>query len=248
MTPHRIMIFADALFDTVAGTVSKMNRDLIIPMTQNGYHSRTHNYLSDFVPSLDMRMFKQEYGMRDSVTLRSSLATMALVDIAKLAAQNTGLPDDHPEKRKLSVTVNMWPFRNSEDGELYEVIRQGLRTQWKMLPVHMTYIHPAKVSPQFIAGRFEHVILYNFNDWYGLHQTSLPSCPIPDVAVTLPLIMLDDQRHEKVNGIERAMQTAYAQHLNLEVLPLEAMSFINPDVIKKWGEVNKDDNNDNKTE
>lgn len=234
MIKYNIMVFADALFDTIAGTLALMGEGDVDTLINNGYHKRTHNYMADFIPGLSMEAFRANYGARGHSTLLNSMGTMVIFDLAAVTRNNISLPSDHPEKRDITIYVNMWPFMNSEDGALYKEISKGLIVNWPGATIKMTYIHPKQVGPVYMAGRLDHLIIYNFNDWFGCHQYDIPKTHIPDVTVTFPTIIQDIHRHKKEKGVENALVTAFSEYLNLEPLPMEAMSFISPMKMDEW--------------
>lgn len=228
----RILISIDCIFDTLYGAVKSVNPDWIENLSENGYHTRNHNYLTDIDPAIDMVKVREVYADRDLLVLRNSMMTQLPVWLAANIRRFDGSDEQHPEYMEMSISINTWPYKLpvlwKSEMKKYLTGILGLKNEDKLTfcSVALKDLHPL-----YIQGRYEAFMLPSLDEWVNIHVHNLAKHPIQDVTCTIPLILYDDKRKEGSNQlaeISEALRKSFSVALHLDIVELGLMSFIKP--------------------
>lgn len=229
---QKILVQADALFDTFAGTLYRMNPEYLPEAIKNGYHDKNHAYVSDYVKNIDRAEFERLYKARDVETLEASYGTEVVANISGEIAGVIALEHDHPIKKKFEITVNMWPYKDctySDGKTLYSTIRSALATHWGGLMPKFVFMSPREVTPFILAKNYNHYILYDFSEWGYIHHANFHLARMNALTLTFPLILIDRERHRPIESIHGAMRMQFGEFFVTDTYPLKAFRFIKGD-------------------
>lgn len=226
MEKTRVLLFLDSLVDVMMGCVESVNPEWCKPLAVNGYHYRLSNTLSYVHPDVDDIAIKKAWDNRNVETLKLGLATEVLTYLCACVKDNRSVDAESPEYWAMELTLNTWPYKLSENAAnifanlIAEVV--GGKTTVKVIHANIDMI-----GPHFIKPRFDHVILYDINEWTKHHINALPNCKMPDVIFTVPVILLDGEnpKGKDPKEIVRYLKLVFANHLTIDPVPLKVMSY-----------------------
>lgn len=225
MYSSRILIFLDALIDTRIGCVRAVNEEWVDDLVKNGYHKRMTNKLSLINPNIDDAAILARWNTRDVEVLKLGFSTEILPYIFSVIRQNKTLEQDHPDFTNTSITLNIWPYKLTkvQIDTFTEVIKGALCIE----DVKCVNINIDMLSPMAIKQKYDHVILYDMNEWIGHHKDRIPKIRMPDVIITNPLCVLDSQNPDNLNPKEMitVLNQMFANYFIIDVVPLEMMSY-----------------------
>lgn len=235
MEECKVLVSMDCIFDTVLGTVLRMDDGLVDNLLSNGYWSRNHNELSLLNPDINQTQFNELYNTRDIHTLRHSLRTEYL-NVLQTYSNIAQSPDrDNPDNVEYTFTINTFPYvlTSEELTELFTVLKEILGTK------RVNHIHasPEDLTLEYLNGTYNRCVFYNFYEWDLLHRAEIVATTkhLP-IIIYFPFIF-------RPEGIEKGDYTlssmmlkfAFSPAMTLDILPLSLMSVMMPkdDVVEE---------------
>lgn len=209
------------------GAVISCNIDWAPPLVKNGYLDRLHNTLSLINPDIDDLAIQERYKNRDINLLKLTKRTNLVSLIANyISHSKTGDPD-HPQSLDYKIVVNTYPyvFENNELRELFLCLKEI----WQIDSVTRVHLPVSEISPEYIKDRFDRFILYDFDEWLGIHRLKLNECKIPLITCVVPLCFrkgmeLQTDDHDAAKWITNA----FSHVLDVEFIRLADVSFTIP--------------------
>jgi hypothetical protein len=121
------------------------------------------------------------------------------------------------------------------DDKLKEMI-SGAVNEWVSVDTIVTVVDmaPSEITPMFLDRHYSAMILYNFDEWLGLHHEQLIQSPIPTVTIIAPALYLDKKPTEidlKVDGTDvvsafAALEMALIEYMSLTIMDAKYFSLI----------------------
>ena len=225
---YKILISLDCIFDVKLATAMDLNPDSIIPLIQNNYLDRNHNYLSILNKNLDEELLQDRWNNRDINLLKLAKRTSIVNLICSHIADRNTLTVDHPEYLDFKITINTFPyiFSKSDLKELFIVFKELFGID------NITRIHLPidNISSEYLKGRYDRFIIYDFNEWALLHANNLKKHPIPNITCTAPVSLMKEHINKTEKDIDNVikytkMYFATEKYLDIDLLRLKDFSF-----------------------
>ena len=205
MKDYNVLIELDCLLDTRLGTIYQMDKDLILPLLNKGYHNRLHNKLDLLNPDIDHKVFLENYAKRDINTLMVSRKTYLVRLLADYNKKDFAANYGNSDSLKRYYTINYHPYiLTPKQINLYkEILEEVLETD---TPVTMVSIPTEKLTIPYLTTNFHRLILFNPLDWmtfFESNKNGWRAIPSPAFEVTGSLIVRDFKAHEKTMEITK---------------------------------------------
>lgn len=174
----------DCLQDTRLATVARINPSAAAAVLHEGYHTRK----TDVFAHVDMELYKKLYAERDVETLKRSAPTecfMLIRELVKLLVEQNETLNSPYRDRKLSIVVNVYPYRLSP--EELEAIGTTLASRLGgVIPVELVSLSPAELTPAYVRNNFAMLVMYEYDEWLSLHYSADPAtCDLKEFLKTL---------------------------------------------------------------
>lgn len=239
---YRVLVELDCLVDTVLGTVASLNPSWVQPLLKAGYTDRVHNQLKRLHPSVDTAMFEKAYAERDVNVLMHSRMTMIPLHIREIYATNYSLPDGHPEKYDLTLTVNYYPYKlnKAEIAEYQDVLRTIIPHLDSVKFISIDY---DALTPYYVQSNFEHIYVYHLTDWMIRHTAALDGRLMEGVTVTSPIVVIEQilPTEQEIEDMKVEIAKVFIPLFEMELIDLSIMSYCDPDRMLSNARVGKKD-------
>ena len=225
---YKILINLDCIFDVKLATAMDINPDSIIPLIKNGYLERNHNYLSVLNNALDEELLQDKWDKRDIELLKLAKRTSMVSLICEHISDRNTLTIDHPEYLDFKLTINTYPYNFSKEDlkELFICFKElfGIEN------INRVHLPIDKLSSEYLKGRYDRFIIYDFNEWILLHGNRLKECPIPNITCSAPISLMKEHINKSGKDIDNAikytkMYFATEKFLDIDLLKLKDFSF-----------------------
>lgn len=226
MTPSNVLLSIDCLFDTVLGAVREANDDWVPVLIKNGYNERYTNKLSLINPDIKDDLVDAAFQKRSVSTLKLTYTTPVLSLLARQVEEQSVLSEDHPDKRDIVITINTAPFDDLQDFEIAEIARMvGVITQLPSNKVKTVNIPMRSLTPAVIKASYTQFIIHDLHEWTGYHLSALQTTSLLGITCVAPYAIHPTMNlNEYQEGVEKALETSYSSHLDVEIVPLSVMS------------------------
>lgn len=168
-----ICVWLDVLLDTRMGTLDRVDPEAAVRVLKSGtYHER----LSDRFEGVDMDRYRELYAQRDRETLQRSAPTEGFVLVQQLVKllRDQAVEMNSPYRGNPKVVVNTYPYQLSSE-ELDELGKSIAVRLGGLVPVELTRISDAELSPAFVKANFIMLVMYEYDPWMSLHYNVDPS-------------------------------------------------------------------------
>lgn len=224
----KVLVHLDCIFDTVLGTVIRMDNSLVDGLLSNGYWKRNHNQVSLLNDNIDQNEFDSLYASRDVITLRNSLRTEYLNVLQKYVTMSLSPDTDNPENVEYHITFNTYPYDLPQEEllELFVVLKEILGTK-KVTRIHAD---PKALTLEYLSTNYQKCVFYNFFEWDGLHRAEIVATQkLLPLTIYFPCIF----RPEYINKVDFASaisltKFAFSSVVTLDIIPLNLMSVMIP--------------------
>jgi hypothetical protein len=228
-----ILISLDALLDTRLATLFRMNPKQAETILFNGYRNRESDQWSAFSSEIDQAAYQEAYKKRDIDTLKAARPTSIAPVINQITNTLGKAAIQAPMIERIKVDVNVYPYRM--DDALKEMIA-GAVNEWVSVDTIVSVVDmpPSDITPMYLDRHYAAMILYDFDEWLGLHHEQLMECPIPTVTVIAPALYLDKKPTEmdlRVDGTDMvsafaALEMALLEYMSLTIMDAKYFSLI----------------------
>lgn len=228
-------IHLDAVLDTRAGVIRRMDPEKHAEIIRNGYHQRK----SDFFPGIDREAFLALYKAKESDTLVESTVTNIfyflypqIVDIMK-ETSTLELPDH----MKPQLDVNIWPYDLTDDekADLRAIVALYTR---RVIGVNIINESIQAMTPGRCWDKYMMMITYDFEEWLNTHSNELIKEPKPWLVMVAPMSYLNrdpDKDPETIDSLKQGINSlallgaALAPRLGLKFVNVDLFSIAYPD-------------------
>lgn len=235
-----ILVDADALFDTVAGTLNRLGPGVLATAIQNGYFERR----MDKFEGVNPEEFKKLYDSRDAQTLALSMTTNITSHIQDIITQNNILEATSPWKGETTVYVNVFHYdsRQPMPDRVKDLIKRGLLSILEgKYRVEVVSKSMEELTLLHVERDFGYVFFYNPGQWYDHIAPELESFGCPQLNIRLPMIMHVEEELPSDSTFEAEasrLELLYEPFFNLEFLPIEFFSMaFNPLTVARQPEL-----------
>lgn len=228
-----ILISLDALLDTRLATLFRLSPAQAEAILFNGYRTRESDQWSVLSSEIDQAAYQEAYQRRDIDTLKAARPTSIAPVINQITNTLGKAAIQAPIIERIRVDVNVYPYQM--DDALKEMIA-GAVNEWVSVDTIVTVVDmpPTEITPMFLDRHYAAMILYDFDEWLGLHHEQLMHSPIPTVTVIAPALYLDKKPTEmdlRVDGTDMvsafaALEMALLEYLSLTIMDAKYFSLI----------------------
>lgn len=230
MATRKIMIEADALFDTRLGTLDIINPAAASRVVQNeDYWRRDHEDWTMLTGGLvTTEQFKEAYAKRDDKTLASSMATSIYLVLVKVLNDYQANVVDGMVDDDIQLVINQHPYKFELDEieELTAILRMYLGTD---LTVTFCDIPLAELTPKELTDRYAAAFIYNFFDWIKIHQMALLTQRSPDFNMVSPKLFETNPARltpEGKQGQYTAFRLRWLEHMDFDTVDARFFSMV----------------------
>ena len=230
MNTRKIMVEADALFDTRLGTLDRINPEAASHVVRSeDYWRRDHEDWPTLTGGrVTNEQFQEAYAKRDDQTLAASMATSLYLVLIKVlndyqANVVDGMVDDDVQ---LVINQHPYKFELEEIEELTAILRMYLGTD---LTVTFCDIPLAELTPKELTDRYAAAFIYNFNEWIKLHQVELMKQRSPDFNLVSPKLFETNPARlspEGKQGQYTAFRLRWLEHMDFDAVDARFFSMV----------------------
>lgn len=186
-TDKTIYVDLDALLDTRLGTLIQIDENEAISILNNGYHERISDDWSKLGSSINQDEYDRRYRNRDIETLKASRCTNAIPMIIELTKSLSESAIYTPFVTSVGIEVNLYPYKltGEEIKTMESVVRHYLSVETKVTTVRFS---PEQLTPEIINIRYDGLIMYDFNAWFGAQVEKLKDKQLPTVTIMAPAL------------------------------------------------------------
>lgn len=181
-----IYVELDCLLDTRLAVLEGLDKDKVIDIIDEGYHTRRQ----DWWEGIDMAEYRRRYNERNLYTLSQSTVTGCVALIQKVAFELASDLPESPVHNKIEVHINTYPYKLSDDE--YLGIEAAL-AQWISAPVSYQFIYlaPEQLSVGLVNTKYAVLIMYDYSSWLEMHLKEFQNCFLHDVTLFAPKVNLN---------------------------------------------------------
>jgi hypothetical protein len=236
---YRLLLDIHCLFDITLGCVADLYPNEIQRIIENGYHYRTHNFLSTFSSNINDDKVNERYKHRDVALLKKSRRSCFLDILALDIKATKGLDKDHPGYVDYDLTINTWPFKlsNGEIRELFILLSEIL----SITGIKRIHLSPEVLTVSYLKNKYDKIVIYDFNAWLECHYSvtvrkdCLEKIPLDNTIFAFPLICrtLDNLiKDDELEAAKDEIKQSFIGRTNVEVMDLDDFSIqLRPDIL-----------------
>lgn len=231
---HHILLQMDTILDTFLACVEKANPEWkSILLSNKKYTKRISNNLSFYHPEINYKQVQEVWEKRDKEILQMSNVSSLLCRFYMNRCTTYLADEDAPGYTDVAVTLNIYPYEL--DNEEIQVFREMLAGYFYTTNISVISRSVRKMTPNWIRSQFQQVVIYDFNEWAGIHIERLRECSLEKVLFTFPVMLLPDITPvgKSVQEIVHALRLSFLGVLQTDIIPLEDMSIFSAEELKK---------------
>lgn len=209
MDCQKILIAADAWWDTRLALVGELDSKYAVKLLANNWPSRVTDDYKKGSSKFTEEQFNARYAKRNFTLLQGSIRTRILeyvIDIIIDEAREQVVPHSH---QKYALHLNIWPYAlDKEDCELIEGAISELAPfidEVKCVNVSMKNLTPLYIK----ANKYIMNIMYDLEEWLQLHMQSLAEIKMPTQYLICPDILLVEDWKSQLTKDELAELKEY---------------------------------------
>lgn len=228
-------IHIDAIFDTRAGVVHRIDPEKHADIIRGGYHNRK----GDFFEGIDPIQYNELYKLHEVETLMESTITNIfqflypqVVELMKeIIAQEV------PHHEKPTLDVNVWPYDLTDDEKAQ--LRTLVYLQMKgVIGVNVFSRDIADLTPGHCSEHYHMVIVYDYHDYLNAHSNALIKEPKPYLMLIAPMVYFNrnpETDEETIEHLKRGinslalLEASIASRICLKFINVDIFSILYPD-------------------
>jgi len=180
-----ILVELDALLDTRAATLFRLNPEHLGEALGKNYYTRT----VDKFPNVDQNEFNDLYQKRNKETLKQSLITdigRLLDEFCKNILDNTIKTPFHYSPK---VILNIYPYE-LEESEINVLIAGVVSITNRLTEVEVVNLSYEQLTPAYVKSKLSVLVLYDYWRWLEIHSVNgaFKKVACPEVALIGPRI------------------------------------------------------------
>lgn len=184
-----ILVELDALLDTRAATLFRLNPDYLGEALSKDYYTRT----VDKFPNVDNDKYNDLYQKRNKETLRQSLITdigRLLDEFCKNILDNTIKTPFHYSPK---VILNVYPYE-LEESEINVLIAGIVSITNRLTEVEVVNLSYEQLTPTYVKSKLSALVLYDYWRWLDIHSVNggFKKVSCPEVALIGPRISFNE--------------------------------------------------------
>lgn len=228
-------VHIDAILDTRAGTVRRLNPEAHAVMIKNGYHQRK----GDFFEGVKPEDYRALYDAHEVETLIQSTMTNVfqflypqIIDSMKELVAAEVQVGQRPV-----LDVNVWPYALQEDemAMLSTLIYQQMRG---IVGVNIFSKDIKELTPGHCAENYNMMIMYDYDKYLNAHSSELIKSPKPFLIIIAPMVFFNknpDTDEETIDMLKQGinslalLEATIAPRICLKFVNVEIFSIVYPD-------------------
>jgi hypothetical protein len=216
-----MLVELDTIYDTRAGTLARMGKDVYVKAIAQGYFGRT----SDHFPDVNSAEFQKLYRERDCVTLSRSMTTQIISLIKDFVARVNVTSLSAPVKKVPRIDINIYPYEIPEPiidnivKALKAVINDRVEVGW-------VRYSPEDLHYDLLKHTYDHAIMYSIGplieaqaqDWEKRNRG------IPDLTIFTPVLCHAPNKEdvpEDITAMASEVERSLAPVLNVMQIPVQ---------------------------
>lgn len=238
----RLMVMADALFDTRLGALAMIDPAHAKSMINNmvKYRTRVSDEWHLIDPNIPTKLYEQVYKNRDLNVLKNSIMSRMFCELMQIieGIEERGAMGD-PRCKNISLHINFYPYKLSDEQLDYFLgmiaLHIGLTTTIKAVYIPLKEMRTSR----FRLEGYTHVIMYDLQEWmqaaYGDSKSpdAMGQTPEIQVIACAKVNQIQEVLTEMQNPIEglpesylEIFQRMMAIYFNLKWLTAETFSIV----------------------
>lgn len=230
---RRLYVELDGLLDTRLATLILLDETQALAALDAGYRERVSDEWARLGLGLPQDQYEKRYRQRDVNTLKAARPTGAIPMINRMVHAFGEMATKTPFTEKVTLDVNFWPYSVSEDVrvEILSAVKLMIGTEVEVDSVHLA---PEQLNPELIDRSWDGVVMYDFNQWLGLHEGALRKHPIVSIPFMVPMLYANRVPAEGETEIEElgevspfaALEMVLSEYVMLHVMDVKYFSFV----------------------
>lgn len=216
-----MLVEIDAIYDTRAGTLARINKDLYLSTLARGYFTRTSDHFED----IDSEVFHKLYRERDAVTLSLSMTTQIVLLIKDFVARVNVTSLTAPIKKVPRIDINIHPYKIPD--KTADLIAKALKSVINdRVEVGWVNYAPKDLHYDLLKHTYDHAIMYNVgtlieaqaSDWEKRNKG------IPDLTVFTPVLCHSPKKEDvpsDITAMASEVEKCLSPVLNVMQVPIQ---------------------------
>lgn len=218
-----VMIYLDAILDTVMGTIAKHDPKLAVKLLDS---ERYRTRVLDQFAHITHAQFNELYAKRDVDTLKHSVLSNVPFFLQRMIKDCMVHSTKVNMEQELHFIVNTWPY--DFDEAMNEMLKTCIRYHtFDTSTVTVVSISDAELVPQFVREELDIIIRYQYKDWLYMHREAFERNLCPHVTLVAPQIfqngMIDHEGMLVCKRIGKSpfelAEEACANMIRLKIMP-----------------------------
>ncbi len=258
-TRQAVLIDLDTLSDTRIGALTVRHPELMTNQAITQYSKRVYADIGEHF-GISEAQWKDIWNSRDKHTLMASPPTPFAYNMRQfmvnrfVIGKTTGIVDP------LEIYINIWPMKlsNAECTVMVDELKREVF--WLETKVELVSIPLDQLTPSRIRLGYDSVIMYNFHEWFNIHNEALAKSPMPKVTMYVPAYLtfkneeldkiLDENESNPYNdlrqflspfvtvtGLDRSLFSCSVLAFPLEVSTPKSADLVQVDLITHGGDL-----------
>jgi len=184
-----LLIELDCLLDTRLGTLALLDEEAAAGLLGPRYTTRASDNWSFLTHGkVSNEAFAERYRARDHAVLEASRPTDLIAHLQPMLRKLEQNGFNEPVTQDLTLQINYYPYVLSarEQHFIAEVMSSHYSAPYTT--IEMVSIPPEALTPKRLRDEYSLVVVYDFNQWLGLHIEALAKQPTPATYMVAPAL------------------------------------------------------------
>lgn len=221
----RLLVDLDSLLDTRIATIAKINPEASTGLLNDVYLNRS---IDDFEKITNSAVSNDEYKLayqnRNKETLELARPTRILKLINEISIELEKMSIDTPFITGFELTVNIFPYDLTKEEQ--EALREVVYDFLSISSIVNVINKPINdITPSFLKNEFDGMIIYNFDEWFCIHQEGFNKIKLPRHLVFAPALYIKEPDETEIMALSKegltpfgVLEMAVVERFKLEML------------------------------
>ena len=235
MAHKRFYIDLDFIFDTRISLLHRLDPDYVKrEFDIEKYRNRTNDWFATPTTKFTEAEWLEAWANRDVEILQNSIVTNGVKTLHETIASIDWGIDPSDSTRKVSVTVNCWPYKGLGDAAKAEICKCIAGLCPITIDVSTCYIPPNYLFLADAKRNYELMFHYNPFEWLEYHKEELEQIDMPELWVVSPALLRGKEDEVKDNPLLESfdpfalVEMACASKFTLRFIPTSDVCLLRP--------------------
>lgn len=189
MEPIKLLLNLDDLYETRLSLMASISTHKAMDAIKAGYGTRKSDHIIWESLGITEEQWRERYRKRGDEILIRATRTKFYNFLVDLIRDADSTPRENSEKPNVEIIVNEFPY--SLDKEVKKVQMEVMRELLGNIPIKFIRKAPLHLSPKFLLSTCTHVVMYEFTEWFLMHENTDEPANLLQLEFILPALLRD---------------------------------------------------------